>query len=52
MTKAAGFVVKHKRLLRKRRNRVGEITDPCDTADFTGYKFELSPSITRRIERL
>ena len=36
-----GFVVKHKRSFRKRRNRVGEITEPCGTPEFTGYILEL-----------
>ena len=38
--------------LGKRRNTVGEITEPCGTPEFTGYKLELIPSITTRIERL
>ena len=38
-----GFVVKHKRSFRKRRNRVGEITEPCGTPEFTRYKLELIP---------
>ena len=45
-------MVKHKRSLRKRRNRGGEITEACGTPEFTGYKLELNPSITTRIERL
>ena len=47
-----GFVVKHNRSFRKRRNRVGKITEPCGTKEFTGNKLELIPSITTRIERL
>ena len=47
-----GFVVKHKRSLNKRRNRFGEITEPCGTPEFNGYKLELIPSITIRIKRL
>ena len=45
-------MVKHKSSLRKRSNKVGEITEPYATPEFTGYKLELIPSITTRIERL
>ena len=47
-----GFVAKHKRPFRKRRNRIGEITEHCGTPEFTGYILELIPPIITRIERL
>ena len=38
-----GFVVKHKRSLKKRWNKIGEITEPCGIPEFTEYKLELIP---------
>ena len=44
-------MVKHERSLRKSRNRIGKITEPCGTPEFTGYKLELQHELSAYIDR-